>query len=391
MVTKKYLFLGLFCFLLTQSAGRVLAAEETATPPSGANPEQTVLNFLQAVKTRDYRSAYQLLSVKDRDVMDLREFRGEAEERYSFLILFAKEAEISVSKKEISGNKAVVRVQITAPDEEQALTDTVLKSLDEDLQGEISDLLEMNESQPEEKRIRKQNYELRREREGWKIYLDWARQQAAADLLEQAEASEQNGQLYEAGEFYKQAYTMQPSEKIAVKIQAMEKMQTDGTAERKSGHVILGEARALEKAGKYTLSEQRYRQVLERDPELLQAKLGIDRIQGKKERAARDILLKDIEVKNLVSRGMSVTGKIKNMGVLALGQIRMRADFLDEKGQVIYTEKFFPVWKSAWAFGEKKKPLRSKQARSFVLSARKAPPSWNKQVEVILEGVEFAE
>jgi hypothetical protein len=144
-----------------------------------------LIDYLQASYARDYRRAYRLISTSDRRLKDERSYVLERGAFTGFTLEVAKQLasylEVSpVEYRELS-SRATVRVMLNLPDANKLapmLFDWDTERLEALSGGERQAILRSLEQLRQERKLERiegeQSFELVRETEGWKIFLDWA-------------------------------------------------------------------------------------------------------------------------------------------------------------------------------------------------------------------------
>lgn len=160
-----------------------LRAERGNTADSAA--VGVLIDYLQASYARDYKRAYRLISAQDQRLKDERSYVLERGVFTGFTLDVAKQLagymELSPVDYQQFSSRATVRVKLDVPDANKL--SSMLFDWDTDRLEALSDserkaILQSLEQLRQERKLERiegeQSFELIREAEGWKIFLNWA-------------------------------------------------------------------------------------------------------------------------------------------------------------------------------------------------------------------------
>jgi len=204
---------------------------------------------------------------------------------------------------------------------------------------------------------KKKTFNLVKEEDGWKVYLDWK--------------------------------TEKIKKERQTKIQA-----------------LLAEAKELKESKKLHGAVEKYEQILELDSEMVDAKEGLEEtkkeIKSFEEKQAyiKNIVLYDLKSKYyttyLEERIPGVEFKIKNKGNRALKEVEVTVYFKDASGTIIAEKTYHPVLVSKYSFSADNKPLKPnyiwQMERGKFYKADSVPTEWKEgAVSAKITNIEFAE
>lgn len=322
---------------------------------SGESPESVLSSYMEAKISGDFQRAYQLLSAEDRQVKSLEEFRGaeNASDMQALTDLVQEHTSYEIQDVQMDGDKATAAVDIKIPDLSGMMGDFLALAFQSAFSGE--------DAQPDEKEIEKMlekykgkdmptktetfTFQLRKEGDGWKVFLDWKKEQ----LLKEAHSLEEEEKYAEALEKYQAAYERAPSDT------------------------------SLEN----TIKELETKLAALREREAYRDKVEILELQAGYYDTYLDGRIPGVEF------------KLKNNGDKMLSQVEVTVFFKGEAGNIMHEEQYNPVLVSEYSFGDNK-PLKPgyiwRLERGKFLTAKEAPEEWQAgNVEAVVSKVEFAE
>lgn len=302
----------------------IVACEKLAGP--GANE---VLNkYLDASLKGRYKEAYSYVSKEDKTIKDLQSYLKENEnEEYEDNPLaqaIVSKVSYKILKLEKTHKKATAEVEITLPDIGSIFADVMgaaFKSVfgDGDEKEMEKILTKKFESGEIPLTTKKETFNLIKEKDGWKVYLDWK-----TEKLKKERQS---------------------------KIQA-----------------LLSEAEELKKTKKLYGAVEKYKQILELDSGMAGVKEALEKTKKElklfKEKQAyiKNVVLYDLKAKYyetyLEDKVPGVEFKIKNNSDKTLTEVEVTVYFKDENGGIIAEEDYHPVLVSEYSFGDDNKPLK---------------------------------
>jgi Cytochrome c oxidase assembly protein CtaG/Cox11 len=168
--------------LLLAAAAQSMAAEQSIDM---RDPAQVIHAYLRATYARDFIEAYRFISFKDRQFRDLNRYVQQRGAFSGFTLVVGRKVsesiQISVVKKEESGNHARVEIRYSVPDPSKIATLVLnwdvfrLNALPNGERSEILTALEKRKDDGAiEMREGKEKFELVKEGDEWRVFLNWA-------------------------------------------------------------------------------------------------------------------------------------------------------------------------------------------------------------------------
>lgn len=347
-------------FVIICLAGLAIVACEKLSGPS---PNEVLNNYLNASLKGRYKEAYSYLSAEDKAIKDLQSYLKENEkEDNPFAQAIASKVSYKILKLEKSDKKATADVEITLPDFESIFADVMGAAFKSAFGGgdekEMEKILAKKfESGEVPLTTKKETFNLVKQEDGWKVYLDWK------------------------------------SEKIKKEKQA--KIQA-----------LLAEAEELKKSKKLHGAVEKYEQVLELDSEMVDAKESLEEtkkeIKSFEEKQAyiKNVVLYDLKAKYyktyLEEKVPGVEFKLKNKGDRTLKEVEVTVYFKDANGTIIAEEDYHPVLVTKYSFSGDNKPLKPnyvwQMERGKFYKADSVPSEWKEgAVSAKITNIEFEE
>ena len=348
-----FFILGCLFFLF------IVACDKISAP----GPKDILNKYLNASLKGRYEEAYNHISSADKSIKTLDEYLRENDKKD---IPFAKALISSVSYKILKvtedGERASADVEITLPDMEVIFRDIMgaafASAFGNKKEKEIEQALAKKyENANIPTTTQKQTFQLVKEQDGWKVFLDWK------------------------------------AEKIKKEKQA--RIQK-----------LLDEAKQLKKEKKLNGALDKYQQVLKLDSEMVEAQKEIEEtkkeIESFKEKQyyIKNVILYGLKAKYYTTifdeRVPGVEFKIKNKGNRTLKEVEVTVYFKDVKGNIIAEETYHPVLVSKYSFGRDNKPLRPnyiwQMERGKFYKADSVPDEWKEgAVSAKITNIEFME
>jgi hypothetical protein len=166
-----------------------------------------LLRYLEAVSRDDLEAAYAHLSADDRDFRTRDEYVALESTGDSVIVReLARRTRFELLSLEVSGERALARVRVTAPDMAQAIGLAVQQGLSGagDFDAVADDVLGREIAVVESL----QGFGLVREPAGWRVRLNWRHQDEIYSYLTAARDLENAGQPAEALEVYRRALAL---------------------------------------------------------------------------------------------------------------------------------------------------------------------------------------
>ena len=317
----------------------VLWATGCATGPS---PKEVMGRYLDAYGQGKNEEAYSLLSTRDKTAKSLDAFSES--EGSEFNAILGPKVSYQVKEIETEGDKAKATVEIKTPDIKGVFGELLGTIMTMVLGGEQdNDALEkmladrvQGKNWPTTTTI--EYYDLVKEKDGWKVFLNYEGIETSQELKNKAEGLEKQKRYAEAKSALEEATKLNPKDtEIPVKIKAIDKKATE------------------------------YKE--------------------------RQMYFDKIEVRNVsVEQGnqgkLGVFGELKNRGDRTLRAVAITVYYLDKEGNGIHEKTYYPVLITEESHGDNQ-PLKPNYGKTFWYRIDGAPSDWAKKVKVAVTDVEF--
>lgn len=328
---------------------------------SGPRPDEVLNKYLDASYKGRIEEAYSYVSVADKAVKDLQSCLKESEKEDNTLARgIASKATFKIQRLEASGNKAVADVEINLPDFESMFYDIMggaFKSTfgDGDEKEMEKILAKKFESGKVPLTTRKQTFQMVKEDDGWKVFLDWKNEK----LKKEKQATISN---------------------------------------------LMAEAKELRRSQKLEGAIEKYEKVLKLDAEMVDAKEGIGEVKTEikqiegKQLYINSVVLYDLQSKYyqtyLEERVPGVEFKIKNKGNRTLKEVEVTVYFKDSSGTIIAEKTYHPVLVTKYSFSSNNKPLKPnyiwQMERGKFYKADSVPTEWKEgTISAKITNIEF--
>jgi len=329
----------------------------------GQSPNKVLDDYLDALLNGRFEESYSYLSAEDKAVKDLKSYLKENETTDSPLAqVIASKVSYRTLKLEKSEKKATADVEITLPDFGSIFADVMGAALKSAFSGETQKEMEKIlakkfESGEVPLTTKKETFQLVKENDGWKVFLDWKSEKTRKE-----------------------------------KQTAIENLMT--------------EARELREAKKLEGAIAKYEKVLELKSEMVDAKRGIQEVNDEitrikeKQSYIDNVVLYDLQSRYyktyLEEKVPGVTFKIKNTGDRILKEVEVTVYFRDLSGTIIAEKTYHPVLVSRYSFSADNKPLKPnyiwQMERGKFYEADSVPTEWEEgSVSAKITNIEFAE
>ena len=321
--------------------------------------KQVLGSYLDASLKSRSEEAYSFVSTEDKAVKTLSEYKSEIDKTDNpFAAVIVSSVSYKVLKVTESGSTAKANVEITFPDMSVMFKDLMGAAFSSAFGGKDKAEIEKSiakkyESGEVPTTTKNEEFHLLKEKDGWKVFLDWKAKKA-------------------------------------------EKEKADKVA------ALLSDAKELRKSKKLHGAVKKYEEALTLNSEMVEAKKGLSEtnheIKSFEEKQAyiKNVALKDFKVSEGKKYGFGkavpgVFGTIVNNGNRALKKVEITVYFLNDKGSVIGEEDFHPVLVSEYSYGGDNKPLKPNYVKDFGYSVEDyAPSSWSKKAKAKITDIEFA-
>lgn len=320
-----------------------------------SGPEVVLSNYLDAYLDNRSEQAYGYLSAEDRAIKSLSEYQSETQrEDNPFANVLSDSVSYDIAKITEAEGKAVADVEITLPDMSAILKDMMGAAFSSSFgnkdKSEIEkELREKYQTQNIPMTTESRRFELVKEEDGWKVFLDWRTQKA-----------EQERQ-----------------DKIAR---------------------LMSIANNLRNSGDFDAAIEKYEKVLAIDASAKQAQTALEEIENEiavyeeKQAYIEKLELKDFKVSEGSRFGRPVTGvfgTLVNHGKRTLKEVEVTVYFLNQQGDVIGEEDYHPVLVTEYSIGDNKL-LKPGYVDDFGYSVEDdAPSSWAKKARAEITNIEF--
>ncbi|TYO96769.1 hypothetical protein EDC39_11257 [Geothermobacter ehrlichii] len=349
----KIIQLAIICFACLA----ITACEKLAGP----SPNEVLNQYLDACLKGRYEESYSYVSAADKAVKDLQSYLKENEKKNSpFTEAIVSKVSYKILSLEKSEKTATANVEITLPDFGSIFSDVMGAAFKSAFGGgdekEMEKILAKKfESGEVPLTTKKETFNLVKEEDGWKVFLDWK------------------------------------AEKIKKERQA--KIQA-----------LLAEAEELKKSKKLHGAVKKYEQILELDSEMVDAKEGLKETKKeiksfeKKQAYIKKVVLYDLKARYydtfLEKKVPGVEFKIKNKGDKTLKKVEVTVYFKDANGTIIAEEDYYPVLVTKYSFGGNNKPLKPnyiwQMERGKFYKADSVPSEWKEgSVSAKITNIEF--
>lgn len=309
-----------------------------------------VLNsYLDASLKNRPEEAYGYISSEDKAIKSLSEYKTENENTDNqFAAIIVRNVSYKILKVTESGKTANADVEITLPDMGVMFKDLMGAAFSSAFGGKDKSEAEKEIANKYEAgnvptTTENKEYRLLKEKDGWKVFLDWKSQKAAKEK----------------------------EEKITS---------------------LLTDAKQLRKSNRLNGAIQKYEEVLALDGEMVEAKEAIKEtkqeihdIKEKQEYLSK-LVLYDLKAKYyetyLEKKVPGVVFKIKNKGDRTLKEVEVTVYFKDRAGTVIAEEKYHPVLVTEYSFGDNNRPLKPnyiwQMEQGHFYKAPSVPTEWKE-------------
>lgn len=310
----------------------------------GPGPKDILTKYLNNYHKGNYSETYALLSAKDKNFKNQKEYEAEFSEN-PFSKLFAGKISFKVKEIKVNGNNAEAIVEITAPDLSKAMADLMGIAFSSAFVGKKDEkaMEKMIAEKFKDKSLpmttTTETYELVKDKKGWRVFLNWEGQKKAVEISEQATQLEKSKKFEEAKAKYQKALSLD---------------KNNATAREK----LAGIDKEIEA---YKAKKDYFDKI-----EVRNIHLGTDFIGT-----------------------IGVFGEIKNNGNRTLKQVEVTTYCLDKNDKIVFEKTYHPVLVIEQSFIGDNTPLKPNYSRRFGYKLDDAPSDWNKKVKVAVTDVEF--
>ncbi len=310
----------------------------------GPSPKNVLTKYLDNYYRGNYSETYALLSSKDKNFKNQKEYEADAIDN-PFSKLFASKISFNVKDIKVSGNSAEATVEITGPDLSKATADLIGIAIASAFSGK-RDEKEMEKIIAEKFKDKSlpmttttQKYDLVKDKEGWRVFLNWEGQKKAKEISDQAIQLEKSKKFEEAKTKYQEAILLDKNDKT-----------------------VQGKLAEIDKEIEAYKVKKAY----------------FDKIEVRNIHLGTDFL-----------GTIGIYGEIKNNGDRTLKEVEITTYCLDKNEKVVFESSYHPVLVSEYSFMRDNTPLKPNYSRRFGYKLNDAPSDWSKKVKVAVTDVKF--
>jgi len=325
--------------------------------------KEVLSTYLDASLKSRSEEAYGYVSTEDKAVKSLSEYKSETDKTDNpFAAVIVSSVSYKVLKVTESGSTAKANVEITLPDMSVMFKDLMGAAFSSAFGGKDKAEIEKSIAKKYETgdvptTTKNEEIYLLKEKDGWKVFLDWKTKKAAKEK----------------------------EEKISS---------------------LLSDAKQLRESKKLSGAIQKYEEVLALNGEMVEAKEAIKETKQEihdvkeKQEYLSKVNLYDLKAKYyetyLEKKVPGVEFKIKNKGNRTLKEVQITVYFKDAKGTIIAEMQYHPVLVTKYSFSGDNKPLKPnyiwQQERGKFYKADSVPTEWKEgAVSANVTNIEFAE
>lgn len=320
-------------------------------------PQDTLRAFLGASTKGNLEVAYGYVSASDRAARSLLDYQSQSADGAGLAKAFAGMVTQKIVEVTEHGATATAQVDVTTPDFSKLMGDLIGPAIVAAFGGDVDadklgqDLASKYKNADLPKVTNRKEFKLVRDPDGWRVFMDWERKDRTKALVVEA-----NG---------------------------------------------LREAKDL------VAAEAKYREALELDGEMVEARLGLDHVREdlqkreveaailhEKQNYIGNVKLKNFKIADGERFGMPVKGvfgTIVNQGDRTLDKVKVTVYFLDKAGNVVGEKDYHPVYVSGYSLGGNK-PLKPNYVKDFGYSVDDdAPSAWAERAKAKITDIAFAE
>lgn len=310
----------------------------------GPDPKSVVSKYLNDYQKGNFDQAYEMLSARDKAVKSKQVYSSDLQKFAGLAKMMTGKTTYNVKDVKVTGEKALATVDITSPDPSKMMGELFGAAMKSAFGGGKPDEKEMEKIAEKMKDkdmptiTRTEQFDLVKDKDGWRVYMGWENEKKIRELKEAAEKLDNQKKFADAKAKYSEIQSLSSRDSVAPK------------------------------------------KIKELD----------DKISKYKEKQA---YFPNIEVKN-VSIGKSyfgekgVFGEVKNKGDKSLKSVEITTYCLDKDGKVVFEKPYHPVLVSEYSF-RNEGPLKTNYSRQFGCKLDDAPSDWSGKVRVEVTDLEF--
>lgn len=310
----------------------------------GPSPKGVLTKYLDNYYKGNYSETYALLSSKDKNFKNQKEYETDFSDN-PFSKLFAGKISFSVKDIKVSGNTAEATVEITGPDLSKAAAELMGIAFASAFGGkrDEKEMEKIIDEKFKDKSLQMttttQKYDLVKEKEGWRVFLNWEGQKKAKEISDQAIQLEKSKKFEEAKAKYQEALLLD-----------------------KNNKTVQGKLAEIDKEIESYKVKKAY----------------FDKIEVRNIHLGTDFL-----------GAIGVFGELKNNGDRILKKVEITTYCLDKNDKIVFESSYHPVLVSEYSLMSDNSPLKPNYSRRFGYKLNDAPSDWSKKMKVAVTDVEF--
>jgi len=310
-------------------------------------PKDVLFVYLDNFSKSDYVKAYESLSSRDKAIKSLQEFSPHHNNEFAvFNNIFYKKMTFNIKEVKVTGDKALAFVDITSPDPSKVMGEFFGVAMKSAFSGgkpdekELGKIAEKMKDKDFPMITRTEQYDLVKDKDGWRVYMGWENEKKIKDLRLSAEKLEKQKQFADAKAKYSE-------------IQALSSRDSEVP-----------------------------KKIKELDEKILKYK--------EKQAYFPNIEVKGVHIGKGIFGEKGVFGEVKNKGNKSLKSVEITTHCLDKEGKTVFEKTYHPVLVLEHSFSMRdNQPLKPNYSRQFGCKLDDAPSDWSGKVRVEVTDLEF--
>jgi len=330
----------------TKIAINILAAASLLLVMACEDPKTALSKFLDATISGDFVTIWDYASSNDKSSKDVQKFLVQSVyDRNPLVQAMSEKMSYKIMSVKADKTQAVAQVQTVSPDLAAIAKDVFGGDASNSWDKSVAQVKSMVNGAYSGKKlpmaVKTESYQMYKEQEGWKVYLNWKKDKQIEDLKAQA--------------------------------------------------------RELERAKEYTAAQGKYQEVLVIDPNNQEAAAKIAELDqklagyGEAQAYIMKVIVLSSSVEPIYGGSMAVFAVIKNTGDRTLKMLEIVISFLDAQKNTVSEKSFRPVAVGMSASADENKPLKPGETRKFGVRADDLPAEWDKTVSIRISDLQFAQ
>ena len=321
---------------------------------SSKKPSAIVEKYLNAEKSGDYATAYELISQSDKNAKSFEQFDSEKKEEFGLLFtpIVRKSMNFKIAETQENGESATVKVELTRKDYSSVVAEMLGQAFSSAIAGDDSDKIAEDmktklSSGEVPTTTETMIFSLKKESDYWVIFFDWERENKIKELSEKAEKLKDEKKWEESLSAYTEILSLDADNEDAKK-NTSEISETLKKIQERKDYIKNIEV--------YDFNAKYYEQYF-----------------GDKE--------------------AGVVFKLRNKGDKELALVEMTISFKDSSNTVIYEQKSYPINKNSLWNSTTLKPNHIWQPKqNTYYSVDSVPSEWQEgNASIAITDVEFVE